>query len=265
MANDEHDNRETDDEALVKYTEKRLGHMGIVPPSSLDAFEATTGDQPERIPYLKLIQAASDDAQNEGIKPGTFRNSLTGEVLDSQVLFVPIEVVHRRFYFVGRELSCFSLDSLRGEGEPGGICAKCPKNVWYIAQENGTLIERPHRGYRLKKHESWVHPECSDTYMFPSLILSGIHKAPAAVIFRSKALGEGLDLSRMMRDLPEEVYTLSAVLESNDKGKWFAPRKKLANRKMTNEEIERLNFYRGRFAEQMPEMEVEEPEPEEGD
>jgi hypothetical protein len=252
-----------DEHELVQYAKEKIGGLTpvsneIVPPPGIAEFEETTKDQPERIPILKLIQAMSDDATVDGVKPGSFRNTLSGEVFEGEIEFIPITPLHQRVYFEGRERSCWSRDSLVGEGIPGGECRVCPKNKWYIIQENGTLVERPSRFYRKKKGEGLLQPECRDTYLFPSMILAG-HNVPAAIMFSRGSLGEGDDLVRLMKDVPLAVYRLSSITKSNEKGKWFAPKKKLS-RQMTDEEMAKLNVYRRRYTQQLMEVEPLEDE-----
>jgi hypothetical protein len=216
---------------------------------------------PIRLPYLRLIQATSTEV-SEGAKPGTFRNSLTGEDLGNQVEIIPITAIHTRHYFINREVSCWSPDAVVGQGDPGGECKVCPLSTWHIKTAEGTFKPRPVRGYRLKKGEAIVPPECSSEGVFPSMVLNGL-KVPGAVVFRRSGTGEGLNLYRIMVNVPKGVVLLYSQQTKNEKGNWFIPKVKVA-RMMTAEEYAELDSIRAEYeeAEVLVDLKEDNEEPE---
>lgn len=197
------------------------------------------------LPYLKLVQAMSDDFTNDGVPPGHYRNSLSGEDYGDNVEVYPISVLHWRRFFDQRVVMCASNDALTGYGDPGGECKICPLQKWHVIRANREeeVIQNA-RTFRAKKDEEMIPPLCSEQFVFPCMILSSEWGIPGALVFHKSYLQEGLRFYSMIEFAPEDtVYRLSAFKSTNDKGTWWQP-KVAISRKMTETEKQMALKYR---------------------
>lgn len=211
------------------------------------------------LPYLKLVQSMSDDATHDDIKPGNFRNSLTGEDLGTEVLIYPIAVFHWRRFFEDRRVLCSSNDALQGYGDPGGECKICPLQKWHVIRENGQEeVIQNSRTFRAKKGEEMVAPLCSEQWVFPSLILNSQWEVPGALVFHRSYLQEGLRLGSLVEWTPRDTsFNLTSVKTTNDKGTWYVPRITIG-RKLTPEEDVIASRFRTNLREAVVDIDVEE-------
>jgi hypothetical protein len=117
--------------------------------------------RPKDIAIARLMLAqqmsAAVDKQNEsayieGLEPGMFYNGLTRENYGNKIYIVPLMSLPKRLYMRPMEdgggVLCRSEDGNRGEGEPGGVCAKCILSTW----------------------KQGVHPECDEVLTYHALV-----------------------------------------------------------------------------------------------
>ena len=88
-----------------------------------------------KIPRLILAQKGHPQVdENEpnfiaGLKVGEYFNSITGQIYGAQIIILPLLKFGERIRFADKEtgggILCRSFDMIKGEGDPGGECAKC--------------------------------------------------------------------------------------------------------------------------------------------
>ena len=200
------------------------------------------------LPYIKLLQSMSDDVSIEGLKPGVFRNSLTGESYGSSIEILPIGILHWRRRFSGRDILCTSNDARFGTGDPGGNCLSCPLSKWAVIKENGEQVDiKDISIFRAKKGEEVIKPECSEQFNFPSLVLNSEFQVPGALVFQRTSFTEGLNLYSMLdAERSPMVYKVMAIAAKGDLGNWFTPKVSVL-RRASEEEIKIIQEIRSRF------------------
>ncbi len=173
------------------------------------------------MPRIKVVQAMSQEAQDNAAKVGDLFNTLTGENYGSELSFIPLLPFKQRIFIsrperrdlfeaaLGRPLSegdglkCRSFDMYQGQGDPGILCNECPLSKWGAKNEP---------------------PFCSETYNVAAmnelgdLIILSFAKSSAKV---GKQLFSMLNLQH---ERPwTRIYSLSTRKQQNDKGTFSVP------------------------------------------
>jgi hypothetical protein len=171
------------------------------------------------LPRLGLCQSMSpqrkktDPKYINGLDEGQFFNSISGTVYGDDLKIVPLLFFKSRVLFgttVGGAMKCSSPDGVRGIGDPGGVCARCPLSQF------GPKGERP---------------PCSNFFNYACLVAdeSGELKAENLVVlsFKSSGLRMAKDWNALIRlrraDIFAGVYSVTSAEQSNDKGSWHVP------------------------------------------
>jgi hypothetical protein len=197
---------------LAKVEEQQTSAL-MVPGQSIVAGVDTLDSTDFTIPRVRLLQSVSAEVQEGLAKPGTLKNSLTGEEYGDRLDFVPVLVFKSRIRFDVKELKCRSNDAVTGVGDPGGACAECPYAEW---------------------GENREAPECAVVYNYPSIILDANGQSdgmPVAVSLMRTSTPAAKKLNTMLKFDPKgSVYELFTEKRENEKGKFyvFSVRKKRA-------------------------------------
>lgn len=201
------------------------------------------------LPFLKLIQSMSADFTEEGIAPGNFRNSLTGEVLGSTAEIIPVGSLHWRRFFEDRKVLCASNDAITGIGEPGGDCFSCPLAMWRKELQTREIADVPDiRRYRAKAGEKLLSPRCSEQFVFPCLITSAQFPVPAAMVFQRTSFPEGERFGFMLHTVVTPVvYRVTTREISGPRGKWFTLKISIS-RQMTEAELQLYRHFKTNMA-----------------
>jgi len=158
------------------------------------------------VPYIRLTQAISDDVVAGDAKPGELRHSLTGELFEQPLEFVPVHVSRNRARFVERSRVCFSPDGKTGIGDPGGDCAKCPFAKW--GRERGA--QNPQEP-----------PECDLGIQYVCLLPGSADGLPIALILARTSMKTARKLNYFLRAGKPVTYKLTTRAEKNAKGTYF--------------------------------------------
>jgi len=161
------------------------------------------------IPRLRLLQALSEAVTSEKGKSGQFQNSLTEEVFDGPLEFIPLMFKNGAVYFQpGEGLKCKSVDGVTSIN--GDRCAECPFNEYW------------------KKWKDDKPPQCAGTKEFTIAQRSTITDAAPNIMvltFMKTSFGLGKKLISMARltgqDLFANSYSLESIKTKNDKGTFF--------------------------------------------
>ena len=168
----------------------------ITESGALAGKEQTYGMEAYIIPRLALLQKGSSLLdQNVGI-PGDFVNSMMLSNYGKEVVFVPLIRRKSRLYFrQGEGLACRSFNAIEGQGNPGGLCAKCPLSKW------------PNKGDLDENGKQLTAPPCNESWDFISIIPDDIETdLPIVVSFRASSAQEGKKLNTMI-DLVKDQET----------------------------------------------------------
>lgn len=105
----------------------------------VEGFE-NMGPEDVNQPRLMLAQSNTPQAKRkdakyiQGLAEGMFFNSVTSQIYGEKVKLTPIMFFKSNLLFrdmdEGGGLLCRANDAMHGVGDPGGLCAKCPKFMW---------------------------------------------------------------------------------------------------------------------------------------
>lgn len=158
------------------------------------------------IPRLRLLQSLSQAVADGKGTPGQFQNSVTEDVFDAPIEFVPLIFNTRAVYFKpGQGMVCRSNDGI--ESMEGKACSACPYDAyWKQWTDNGP-------------------PACAVTKEFVIVERSSLaHDVPSPLVltFVKTSLSLGKRLISMARlsgkDLFATSYMLGTKQDKSDKG-----------------------------------------------
>lgn len=180
------------------------------------------------LPRVKVTQQMSDEAQGGKAAravPGDLWNTLTGENLGNELLFIPIITFKQRVFLVRRErrekadqqlasvgldpvsegdgLKCRSFDMFQGVGDPGIACGECPLSKW--------VDDRP--------------PLCTETYNVAALTASDGDLIVLSFAKSSARTGKRVfSMLRLTTANPwSKVYRITTREDRNDQGTFYVP------------------------------------------
>ena len=159
---------------------------------------------------LRLAQGLTKEVQDGTARPGQFL--VTGFAAQETVTLVPLGFAKMREHRDpddGREMLCFSKDSLIGTGDPGGTCASCPLNEW---------TPNPDKPGKNKP------PICKFSYGY--LFYSQEHDAVVAYRFKGRALtaAKGLNTIVNHHGFRKVVVSMASEQQTNPGGNsYFVP------------------------------------------
>jgi hypothetical protein len=226
--------------AIEPDKDKELGPMEELKPLGIQEFHASMKAEGRVVlPYVKLVQAMSDDFAKEQVQPGNFRNTLSGEVIGPMMEVIPIGIFHWRRRFIDREVLCSSNDAIIGHGDPGGECRACPLSKWILKDPSfGEMtVDAGFQNLpRLQQGQELLPPPCTEQYVFPSVIATGEWKMPGALVLSKTAFQEGINFGFMIANAPyDTVYKVSANQINNARGTWWIPKVTLSRKASPDE------------------------------
>ncbi len=169
------------------------------------------------MPRINLQQFTSRLVKHEGITAGTWSNNVDDYAYtddpDAIIEVVPIRHYKSRVAFWPMEapregVRCQSMDYVTGSGDPGGVCANCPMQVW-----NGN---KP--------------PQCDLTHNFLVYVLGdhGEDHQFALMSFRSSAFKEGKNWLKNAKIIKGRIFTnvyrMSSKMETDAGNDWYVPK-----------------------------------------
>jgi len=197
--------------------EKSLAVLSVFEEDSFDGFDSM-GQEDFALPFLRLLTATSPEVGDvEGAMPGMIYNTVTGQLYDGKkgILVVPCSYLRQYIEWAPRG---------SGSGAPiamhpatSDILSKTHRepgdNRDYL--DNGNYIENTANHYVMVLDDAGV----------PS---------PALIVMKSTQLKKSRKWNSMMMSVKlngksglytppmySQVYRLTTVSESNDKGKWY--------------------------------------------
>ena len=191
-------------------------------PSGLSAGGMTPGQEVERedfvFPRLRLLQALSGEVTEGEFSAGQMLNSLTKEPLTApwkkgvdedavSIVIIPFLYAKQRVLFEDKTMLCRSDDGRTGQGDPGGICAKCPLSQW----------------------DGRTPPKCTQQYTYLSLVCDEngdiTDPMPIAVQFAKTSAVQGRKLNTMWEMSGKALwagrYRVTVKQQSNKKGTFY--------------------------------------------
>lgn len=118
-----------------------------------DAGRETISSADMKIPFLALAQPLSDVVGAGLVTVGNFYNNVNkesyGTTMDVIVLASRRGAKLNESYNKGNKLLCSSNDGITGQGEPGGSCFNCKRNVWYVNAEGKSVKDCSEEGRML--------------------------------------------------------------------------------------------------------------------
>ena len=198
---------------MSKAAEKQIVKYDIPAPAKVGQIAGLEGFDSEMliIPRIKMVQMLSVEV-TDGIKPGSLVDSVTKEVLaepGESLLVVPLMVGRSRIFFrpikEGGGIACRAIDGRNGIGEPGGLCAVCPKKEW---TQNEKGENQP--------------PECTEFLNVAVMPLRDGQSIPLIVSFGKTSFMTGkqfINTIYMRQDNPWKfAYELSTKMIEDNKG-----------------------------------------------
>jgi hypothetical protein len=198
-----------------------------------------TGMDPDAIalPRIAITQGLSQ-VVNEGLaQTGVFYNLLTSQVIGTAFDFVPALSFQNRVYFkVGTGLSCRSVDTITGQGDPGGTCEVCSMSQWPADGSGGPPCSVSHNWLGLMVGRPAEEARASRRGGQTTISVEECAPEIAVVQWRSMATAaaktlNGLHLNSSLmsgaRHWHDRVYRLSVKEQRNAKGSFFVPKVEL--------------------------------------
>jgi len=204
--------------AVVKSESTALALTSIFEEDAQNGFDGMNRDD-FALPFLRLLTTTSPEvADLDNARPGMLYNSVTGQLYDGKVGVSVIPCVYVRQYV---------------EWAPRGQGTGAPVNIYPATSD---VLSRTHRepGDNRDYLDSGNYIENTANYYVMVLDQDGV-PAPALIVMKSTQLKKSRKWNSMMQAVQKvgangrmfrpaiysQVYRLTTVPESNDKGKWF--------------------------------------------
>jgi len=173
------------------------------------------------LPRLGLCQSLSPQRKKQnpkyipGLEEGQFFNTLTREIYGSTLNIVPLHFYKTRIRFgdieKGGGILCQAQDNKHGQGDPGGLCQRCPLSAFKDGEP----------------------PECTQFMNYAALVLPKAGKrvemdALLVASFKSTGLKIAREWNSLIRiknlDIFAGIYTLTSTEANNASGQsWYQP------------------------------------------
>lgn len=172
------------------------------------------------IPRFRLAQGLTAEVQNGEAKPGQWL--LIGNVPVDEMVIVPVAFARKREMrdAASRDIMCFSVDGIKGQGIGTGDCATCPLGQW-----------QPNPDHDENDPKSWKNmPPSCDQY-FSYIVYSVTHDAMAVLELRKSALKPGRILNTMAKQagLSNFAVVVGSTKNQGTKGTFATPSFKAVN------------------------------------
>lgn len=178
------------------------------------------------LPRIKVVQKMSQEVDDKRAEEGDLFNTLTGEVMDRPLRFMPIVPFKQRVFLLrderrpradaelaaahlgevseGSGLKCRSYDMHQGIGDPGVLCeTECPLSKW-------TADNAP--------------PLCSETYNVAAMTELGELIVLSFAKSSAKTGKKVFSMIRMKSGVPwATIYSMDTRTERNDQGSFAVP------------------------------------------
>jgi hypothetical protein len=157
------------------------------------------------MPRLKIGQPGTPEVLDGAAQAGQF--IFPGSDPVDSVILVPLVFGKGRIYSTDDDgILCQSGDSIHGEGDPGGNCARCPFNQW----------TKDKKGNNIK-------PQCTFYYSYG--VYSETHGSIAAWDVRGAGLRPATGLNTLIQKLKMGNFAIEVTSNKNVAGKntWYTP------------------------------------------
>ena len=182
------------------------------------------------IPRLRLMQPSSDDVVGNKCKAGEFQDSLTGDILGTEVEVVLLKMQNGAVLFGDKT-----------KGEEGMLC-RSPDGI--MSMNGDVCKDCPFGEYHMGEWKEEKPPRCSSTKDFTivtRLSLSGLENRPMVMTFRRTSYKAGKSLATMAmftgKHIAATPYIVYSEFTKNAKGPHFLLRVRKAEKQLTDEEL----------------------------
>jgi hypothetical protein len=206
------------DLAVVKSESTALALTSMFEEDAQNGFEGMNRDD-FALPFLRLLTTTSPEVSDlDNARPGMLYNSVSGILYDGKVGVQVIPCVYVRQYV---------------EWAPRGQGTGAPVNIYPATSD---ILSRTHRepGDNRDYLDNGNYIENTANYYVMVLDDAGV-PSPALIVMKSTQLKKARKWNSMMQAVQKvgangrmfrpaiysQVYRLTTVPESNDKGKWF--------------------------------------------
>jgi hypothetical protein len=182
------------------------------------------------LPRIALTQGLSQVVASGDAAVGIFYNVLTREAIGPGFDFVPIISFQNRVYFkVGTGLSCRSVDTINGQGNPGGLCDACDLKDWPADGSGGPPCSVSHNwlglmvGRPTEKPSGGKNATIAIEPCQPEIVVVQWRSTATATAKALNGLHLNASLLTTERQWWHRRYRIGVKRDRNPKGEYYSP------------------------------------------